>query len=310
MSFDQNMIIDATAGSITRFVNHSCQPNCRMIKWIVSGQPRMALFAGDRPIMTGEELTYDYKFDPFSAKNVQKCLCGSEKCRGVLGPKPKEVKQPKPTKEDLKKAIKASVSHGKRKLKELLGDENEEGGSAAKKRKIKTPTGVKSNGLKRALSTASIKAAKGAATVIKRSVSTISVSAKSAIGSRTPTAKSPSIAALRKSSVVKTIGNAKVQTKLTGSRNSSLTIVAAGDGTPKAGKGIPTSDRHSISSLKGTPTSLKISSASRKTPAGKVSKGKKAAKSPLPRKGLDLSRAANQIRVVQSPSADPYAIED
>jgi histone-lysine N-methyltransferase ASH1L len=46
MSFDQNMIIDATTGSIARFVNHSCSPNCRMIKWIVSGQPRMALFAG------------------------------------------------------------------------------------------------------------------------------------------------------------------------------------------------------------------------------------------------------------------------
>ncbi|KAJ4298445.1 hypothetical protein N0V88_003475 [Collariella sp. IMI 366227] len=103
MSFDQNMIIDATTGSIARFVNHSCSPNSRMIKWIVSGQPRMALFAGDRPIMTGEELTYDYNFDPFSAKNVQKCLCGSPNCRGVLGPKPKEVKPPKPPKKEKKR---------------------------------------------------------------------------------------------------------------------------------------------------------------------------------------------------------------
>src|SRR6478752_6037316 len=102
MSFDQNMIIDATTGSIARFVNHSCNPNCRMIKWIVSGQPRMALFAGDKPIMTGDELTYDYNFDPFSAKNVQTCLCGSPNCRGVLGPKPKEVKPPKPPKEEKK----------------------------------------------------------------------------------------------------------------------------------------------------------------------------------------------------------------
>ncbi len=94
MSFDQNMIIDATTGSIARFVNHSCSPNCRMIKWIVSGQPRMALFAGDYPIMSGDELTYDYNFDPFSAKNVQKCLCGSPNCRGVLGPKTtKDVKR-------------------------------------------------------------------------------------------------------------------------------------------------------------------------------------------------------------------------
>ncbi|CAK7204265.1 hypothetical protein SEUCBS139899_007020 [Sporothrix eucalyptigena] len=90
MSFDQSLIIDGTSGSIARFVNHSCSPNCRMIKWIVSGQPRIALFAGDRPIMTGEELTYDYNFDPYSAKNVQCCLCGAENCRGVLGPRKSE----------------------------------------------------------------------------------------------------------------------------------------------------------------------------------------------------------------------------
>ena len=63
MLFDQNMIIDATRGSIARFVNHSCEPNCRMTKWTVSGKPRMALFAGDKGIMTGEELTYDYNFE-------------------------------------------------------------------------------------------------------------------------------------------------------------------------------------------------------------------------------------------------------
>lgn len=63
MYFDQNMIIDATRGSIARFVNHSCEPNCRMEKWTVAGKPRMALFAGDQGIMTGEELTYDYNFE-------------------------------------------------------------------------------------------------------------------------------------------------------------------------------------------------------------------------------------------------------
>ena len=63
MYFDQNMIIDATRGSIARFVNHSCEPNCRMEKWTVAGKPRMALFAGDRGVMTGEELTYDYNFE-------------------------------------------------------------------------------------------------------------------------------------------------------------------------------------------------------------------------------------------------------
>jgi SET domain-containing protein len=63
MSFDNKMIIDATRGTIARFVNHSCEPNCEMIKWTVGGEPRMALFAGRRGIMTGEELTYDYNFE-------------------------------------------------------------------------------------------------------------------------------------------------------------------------------------------------------------------------------------------------------
>ncbi|EZG03494.1 hypothetical protein H106_06952 [Trichophyton rubrum CBS 735.88] len=89
MDFDQDMIIDATRGSIARFVNHSCEPNCKMEKWIVAGKPRIALFAGDNGIMTGEELTYDYNFDPYSNKNVQECRCGTPSCRGVLGPRPK-----------------------------------------------------------------------------------------------------------------------------------------------------------------------------------------------------------------------------
>ncbi|KZF20518.1 SET domain-containing protein [Xylona heveae TC161] len=97
MLFDQNMIIDASRGSIARFVNHSCQPNCSMVKWTVAGKPRMALFAGERGVMTGEELTYDYNFDPFSVKNVQQCRCGASNCRGVLGPRSKE--QFKPNKE-------------------------------------------------------------------------------------------------------------------------------------------------------------------------------------------------------------------
>lgn len=207
MSFDQNMIIDATTGSIARFVNHSCSPNCRMIKWIVSGQPRMALFAGDRPIMTGEELTYDYNFDPFSAKNVQKCLCGSPNCRGVLGPKPKEVKPPKDAEKPVKtvktvkavksvKSVKSSVKEvkatGKRKFKDLFdfdgSDEDEASAKAVKKRKVLTGrssnnrsnnnNGKVSSSLKRTLSSTAKGAAKGAVTKIKRGVTSISMARK------------------------------------------------------------------------------------------------------------------------------------
>ncbi|KAI5806885.1 hypothetical protein EDC01DRAFT_608759, partial [Geopyxis carbonaria] len=85
MLFDQNMILDATRGSVARFVNHSCEPNSRMEKWLVEGKPRMALFAGDRGVKAGDELTYDYNFNWFKGVTQQSCKCGSEKCRGTLG---------------------------------------------------------------------------------------------------------------------------------------------------------------------------------------------------------------------------------
>ncbi|KAI9703254.1 MAG: hypothetical protein M1836_007820 [Candelina mexicana] len=139
MLFDQNMIIDATRGSIARFVNHSCEPNCRMIKWTVAGKPRMALFAGDRGVMSGEELTYDYNFDPFSAKNVQECRCGALECRGVLGPKPKDA--PKPREE--KPSLRALVTGTKRKLEQVLSGSSVDRSEGVKKRKLSTPGSVK-----------------------------------------------------------------------------------------------------------------------------------------------------------------------
>lgn len=197
MSFDQHMIIDATTGSIARFVNHSCKPNCRMIKWIVSGQPRMALFAGDRPIMTGDELTYDYNFDPFS-KNVQTCLCGEANCRGVLGPKPRDVK---PAKVDLNKTIKATVKAGKRKLKELMrpdqqsfdydyDEDDQNNNSPATKKQKKQRKSEPASGLKSSLSRASLQAAKGAALAIKKSVSSMRLKAKTKAKTKAGAAKS------------------------------------------------------------------------------------------------------------------------
>lgn len=213
MSFDQNMIIDATTGSIARFVNHSCSPNCRMIKWIVSGQPRMALFAGDRPIQTGEELTYDYNFDPFSAKNVQKCLCGAPNCRGVLGPKPKEVKPPKPPKADLKGKKKAV----KRKIQELLenGVIVESEGKSPKKLKVGKAT------------------AEEAATVLSRKVSKVSVNAKAKGTSAKTTKNFTRKVSIASTKVVKSFSKkgvaakSKMVTLKAPSRASNLTIVAA-----------------------------------------------------------------------------------
>lgn len=106
MRFENKLFIDATKGSIGRFVNHSCAPNCEMSTMTVNGEPRMALFAGPNGIGTGEELTYDYNFEYVSIHSVSrvalelsnrsyrdfgdaktKCLCGAPTCRGTLGKK-------------------------------------------------------------------------------------------------------------------------------------------------------------------------------------------------------------------------------
>lgn len=46
MEIDKSRIIDARhAGNKSRFVNHSCQPNCELQKWVVAGETRVGLFA-------------------------------------------------------------------------------------------------------------------------------------------------------------------------------------------------------------------------------------------------------------------------
>lgn len=241
----------------------------------------MALFAGDRPIMTGEELTYDYNFDPFSAKNVQKCLCGSPNCRGVLGPKPKEVKPPKPSKDELKQVVKKGLSTGKRKLQELLGGKEDKEAGDAKKRKIKPATGAKSAGIKNSLSKAGAKAARSAAKVVKKSISTISV--------KTPTSGRKVTTVKRKSSVVKTYSKTKATGRVSvtpnkvAARKPNASTVARGN----SGKASPTKS----TATKETDTPKRGRGRPRKHPVGSVT----------PRKGVELSRDLNQIRLVQSP---------
>jgi hypothetical protein len=48
-------------GGFTRFVNHSCQPNCKAEKWTVKGVTRLLVFAL-RDIQPMEEITFDYQW--------------------------------------------------------------------------------------------------------------------------------------------------------------------------------------------------------------------------------------------------------
>ena len=87
MKLTQNYVIDAyRMGSVARFANHSCSPNCEFQKWTVDGLHHMCLFSS-RTVKAGEELTYDYNFQCFNLQSQQPCYCESPKCRGSIGAK-------------------------------------------------------------------------------------------------------------------------------------------------------------------------------------------------------------------------------
>ncbi|XP_061341181.1 histone-lysine N-methyltransferase ASHR3 [Gastrolobium bilobum] len=83
----KDFTIDATfKGNTSRFLNHSCDPNCVLEKWQVDGETRVGVFAA-RSIEVGEPLTYDYRFVQFGPE--VKCHCGAPNCQGFLGTKKK-----------------------------------------------------------------------------------------------------------------------------------------------------------------------------------------------------------------------------
>ena len=87
MALSKDQFVDATCkGNISRFINHSCDPNSETQKWTVNGELRVGFFT-KRSINPGEEVSFDYKYERYG--NVaQKCFCGSSQCRGWLGGEP------------------------------------------------------------------------------------------------------------------------------------------------------------------------------------------------------------------------------
>lgn len=82
---NERTVIDARyGGNISRFINHSCDPNCEAR---FEG-PRIWIYA-IRDVRAGEELGYDYEYDWDPAYTVDDleeyaCHCGSPGCRGTL----------------------------------------------------------------------------------------------------------------------------------------------------------------------------------------------------------------------------------
>ncbi|XP_013591432.1 PREDICTED: LOW QUALITY PROTEIN: histone-lysine N-methyltransferase ASHH2 [Brassica oleracea var. oleracea] len=88
MTLNGNEVIDAGAkGNLGRFINHSCEPNCRTEKWMVNGEICVGIFSM-KDLKKGQELTFDYNYVRVFGAAAKKCYCGSSHCRGYIGGDP------------------------------------------------------------------------------------------------------------------------------------------------------------------------------------------------------------------------------
>ena len=86
MELDSGVYVDGKKkGSPSRFINHSCDPNCELERTVVKGKMRIAIVA-IKDIAPGEPLSYDYQFDTQDS-DAFKCYCGNDICRGTMAPK-------------------------------------------------------------------------------------------------------------------------------------------------------------------------------------------------------------------------------
>ena len=108
-------VIDATVGgNSSRWINHSCAPNCEAVGEDDEGEEHIFIEA-IRTIKPGEELAYDYSFEfdePHTKKLAQKyaCRCGAPNCRGtILVNKEPKKKAKKAAKKTVKKTVKKAT---------------------------------------------------------------------------------------------------------------------------------------------------------------------------------------------------------
>ena len=79
-------VIDAgVRGSVARWINHSCAPNCKSFE----DDDGRVFIEARRAIAPGEELTYDYRlsYDGRVTRKIRAeyaCRCGAKRCRGSL----------------------------------------------------------------------------------------------------------------------------------------------------------------------------------------------------------------------------------
>ncbi len=77
--FDSDWFV-SPAGRIGDFLNHSCEPNAKVIK-----KDNKLFMIAILPIQKGEEIVFDYS-TAIASDDIwtMKCECGSKSCRGIV----------------------------------------------------------------------------------------------------------------------------------------------------------------------------------------------------------------------------------
>ena len=87
-------------GGIARYMNHSCDPNCKLEHWIVGEVSRAAFFA-TKDIECLEELTFNYDWKNLDNQALAtQCHCQSKNCKGTI-----QSLKKKPNNESEKNAV-------------------------------------------------------------------------------------------------------------------------------------------------------------------------------------------------------------
>jgi len=97
---DDELVIDGgRGGNDSRFINHSCEPNCE-----VDIVRRRVFVVALRDIAAGEEILYDYWYmtdEGYTVEDLRRiypCRCGAASCRGTLARTPSPPPPPQPRK--------------------------------------------------------------------------------------------------------------------------------------------------------------------------------------------------------------------